>query len=141
MFLKKISINNYKLFNQEFVIDNFNIPDETNMGTGLTIIVGENGCGKTTILDSIAISMLDYRAESFNIYDFNEFNKEVNIVFYSNKEFDVKGTMPNSDFKAIGFNFNAKVRNKAPKNYLVSPIVYDQLYISSNSDKPKKRKP
>ena len=57
------------------------------MGTGLTIIVGENGCGKTTILDSIAISMLDYRAESFNIYDFNEFNKEVNIVFYSNKEF------------------------------------------------------
>lgn len=108
------------------------------MGTGLTIIVGENGCGKTTILDSIAISMLDYRAESFNIYDFNEFNKEVNIVFYSNKEFDVKGTMPNFNFKAIGFNFNAKVRNKAPKNYLVSPIVYDQLYISSNSDKPKK---
>ena len=54
------------------------------MGTGLTIIVGENGCGKTTILDSIAISMLDYRAESFNIYDFNEFNKEVNIVFYLN---------------------------------------------------------
>lgn len=141
MFLKKISINNYKLFNQEFVIDNFNIPDETNMGTGLTIIVGENGCGKTTILDSIAISMLDYRAESFNIYDFNEFNKEVNIVFYSNKEFDVKGTMPNFDFKAIGFNFNAKVRNKAPKNYLVSPIVYDQLYISSNSDKPKKGSP
>ena len=138
---KKISINNYKLFNQEFVIDNFNIQDETNMGTGLTIIVGENGCGKTTILDSIAISMLDYRAESFNIYDFNEFNKEVNIVFYSNKEFDVKGTMPNSDFKAIGFNFNAKVRNKAPKNYLVSPIVYDQLYISSNSDKPKKGSP
>lgn len=134
--LKKISINNYKLFNQEFVIDNFNILDETNMGTGLTIIVGENGCGKTTILDSIAISMLDYRAESFNIYDFNEFNKEVNIVFYSNKEFDVKGTMPNSDFKAIGFNFNAKVRNKVQKNYLVSPIVYDQLYISSNSDKP-----
>ena len=44
--LKKISINNYKLFNQEFVIDNFNIPDETNMGTGLTIIVGENGCEK-----------------------------------------------------------------------------------------------
>ena len=72
MFLKKISINNYKLFNQEFVIDNFNIPDETNMGIGLTIIVGENGCGKTTILDSIAISMLDYRAESFNIGSFQK---------------------------------------------------------------------
>ena len=42
------------------------------MGTGLTIIVGENGCGKTTILDSIAISMLDYRAESFNIGSFQK---------------------------------------------------------------------
>lgn len=141
MFLQKISIKNYRLFNQEFVIDNFNIPDETNMGTGLTIIVGENGCGKTTILDSIAISMLDYRAESFNIYDFNEFSKDVDIVFYSNKEFDVKGTMPNSNFKAIGFNFNAKVRDRVQKNYLVSPIVYDQLYISSNPDKPKKGSP
>lgn len=141
MFLKNISITNYKLFNQEFIIENFNIPDGANKGTGLTIIVGENGCGKTTILDSIAISMLDYKAESFNIYDFNEFNKDVNISFYSNEEFDVKGTMPNSDFKAIGFNFNAKLRNRTQKNYLLTPVVYDQQYISNNPDKPKKGSP
>lgn len=109
MFLKKISIINYKLFNKEFNLDNFNIPDGTNKGTGLTMIVGENGCGKTTILDSIAISMLDYKAEAFNIYDFNDISKDVNINFYANEEFDVKGTMPNSDFKAIGFNFFHKL--------------------------------
>ncbi len=141
MFLKKISITNYKLFNQEFIVDNFNIPDGIQEGTGLTMIVGENGCGKTTILDSIAISMLDYKADSFNIYDFNELNKDVNIIFYSNEEFDVKGTMPNSDFKSIGFKFNAKLRNKTQKNFLLSPTVYDQQYISSNPDKPKKGSP
>ena len=141
MFLKKISIINYKLFNKEFNLDNFNIPDGTNKGTGLTMIVGENGCGKTTILDSIAISMLDYKAEAFNIYDFNDISKEVNINFYANEEFDVKGTMPNSDFKAIGFNFNAKLRNRTQKNYLLNPIVFDQQYISNNPEKQKKGSP
>ena len=141
MFLKKISITNYKLFDTEFVVDNFNIPDGINKGTGLTIVVGENGCGKTTILDSIALSMLDYRAESFNIYDFNQLDKDVNIIFNSNEEFDVKGTMPNSDFKAVGFNFNAKLRNRTQKNYLLTPVVYDQQYISNNSEKPKKGSP
>lgn len=141
MFLKKLMIENYKLFEQEFNIDNFNIPDGINIGSGLTLIVGENGCGKTTILDSIAISMLDYKGESFNIYDFNEFNKPVNICFYSNKEFNVKGTMPNSDFLAVGFNFTAKLRSKAQKSYLLSPFVYDQMYISKDANKPKKGSP
>ena len=141
MFLKKLMIENYKLFEQEFNIDNFNIPDGINIGSGLTLIVGENGCGKTTILDSIAISMLDYKGESFNIYDFNEFNKPVNICFYSNKEFNVKGTMPNSNFLAVGFNFTAKLRNKSQKSYLLSPFVYDQMYISKDFNKPKKGSP
>ena len=85
--------------------------------------------------------MLDYKAEVFNIYDFNDISKEVNINFYANEEFDVKGTMPNSDFKAIGFNFNAKLRNRTQKNYLLNPIVFDQQYISNNPEKPKKGSP
>lgn len=141
MFLKKITISNYKLFEKEFIIDNFNIPDNTNEGSGLTIIVGENGCGKTTVLDSIALAMLDYKAETFNIYDINNLKEDVVINFYSDKEFDVKGTMPNNDFKAIGFCFNGKLRNRTQKNYLLSPIVYDQQYISSNPEKPKKNSP
>lgn len=141
MFLKKIEIENYKLFEQKFSVDNFNIPDNTNIGSGLTLIVGENGCGKTTILDSIALSMLDYKGESFNICDFNDLNKSVNINFYSDKDFDVKGTMPNSSFESIGFQFTAKLRNKQQKSYLVTPFVYDQLYISKSDDKPKKGSP
>lgn len=141
MFLKKITINNYKLFSDEFSIDDFNIPDNINKGSGLTLIVGENGCGKTTVLDSIALSMLDYKAESFNISDFNNINKEVIINFYSDSDFIVKGTLPNNNFNSIGFTFNAKLRKKNQKNYLLPPIVYDQQYISSNPNKPQRGSP
>ena len=81
MFLNKLEIENYKLFDKKFIIDKFNIPDNINVGSGLTIIVGENGCGKTTILDAIALSMLDYKGESFNISDFNDLNNQLNIFF------------------------------------------------------------
>ena len=141
MFLKSISINNYRLFDNSFVVNDFNIPDNKNEGSGLTIIVGENGCGKTTILDSIAISMLDYKAESFNIYDINNYKEEVNIEFYSDDDFNVLGTMPKSSFKAKGFQFTAKLRNRNQKNYLLSPIVYDQKYISCDPNKPDKNSP
>ena len=122
MFLKKITINNYKLFSDEFSIDDFNIPDNINKGSGLTLIVGENGCGKTTVLDSIALSMLDYKAESFNISDFNDINKEVIINFYSDSDFIVKGTLPNNNFNSIGFTFNASSSNS--------------IYESSNTVQP-----
>lgn len=141
MFLKSISIKNYKLFNNKFVVDDFNTPDSTNEGTGLTLIVGENGCGKTTILDSIALSMLDYKAETFNIYDFNSYEKDVEIEFYSNEDFKVLGTMPKNSFMAKGFQFTAKLRNRTQKNYLSSPVVSDQKYISTNPDKPDKNSP
>ena len=113
MFLNKLEIENYKLFDKKFIIDKFSIPDNINIGSGLTLIVGENGCGKTTILDAIALSMLDYKGESFNISDFNDLNNQLNIFFYSDKSFKVKGTMPNSDFMSVGFHFTAKQRCKS----------------------------
>ena len=69
MFISNLIVKNYKLFNDEFKILNFNVPDNIKYGTGLTTIVGENGCGKTTILDAIASSLLEYKAESFDISD------------------------------------------------------------------------
>lgn len=141
MFLRDLIINNYRLFDSEFKITNFSIPDKTNEGTGLTLIVGENGCGKTTILDSIALSMLEYKGDSFDIHDFNSINNEVVIKFLANEEFNVKGTMPKNDFNAKGFIFYAKRRNRSQRSYLTSSVVYDQLYISSDPNKPKKGSP
>ena len=141
MFLKKIQIENFRLFCDEFSIDNFNIPDGTNEGSGLTLIVGENGCGKTSLLDAISMCMLDYKASTFNIYDMNSTKKETSIIFNSDEEFKVDGSMPNSGFIATGFKFKANLRSTKLKSYLQSPIVFDQYYISKDPTKPKPGSP
>ena len=43
MFISKVQIKNFKLFKTEdnFEIDNLNIPDSENIGSGLTVVVGE----------------------------------------------------------------------------------------------------
>lgn len=46
MYLSEIKIKGYKVFNEEFKIQ-FN--------EDLTVIIGENGCGKTAIIDSIRL--------------------------------------------------------------------------------------
>src|ERR1700677_4541157 len=46
MYLSEIKISGYKVFKEEFSI-RFN--------AGLTVLLGENGCGKTTIIDAIRL--------------------------------------------------------------------------------------
>ena len=141
MFLKKIEIKNFRLFKDNFILDGFNVPDNNEEGTGLTLIVGENGCGKTTVLDAIGMCMLDYKASSFNVCDLNVPKEESIIVFSSDEEFHVTGSFPNTDFFATGFRFKGNLRNNRSKNYLQNPLVYDQYYISKDPTKPKPGSP
>lgn len=46
MFLSELKIKGYKVFNAEFNIK---------LNNGLTVLIGENGCGKTAIIDSIRL--------------------------------------------------------------------------------------
>ena len=117
------------------------MPDNINDGTGLTTIVGENGCGKTTILDAIACSLLEYKAEGFDISDMNDSNKETEITIETKDTFNVKSVFPNSSFDAKGFKFIGKTREKSNQNKLLSLIMTDQLYISTDDEKPKPGSP
>ena len=74
MFIKKIEIKNFRIFssNKSFEIDNINASGGV-QGSGLTVFVGENGCAKTTILDAIALPILEYKADSFSIKDLNDY--------------------------------------------------------------------
>ena len=74
MFVSKVEIKNFRLFSEEdnYKIEDFNVPDNQNEGTGLTVFVGENGCGKTSVLDAISLSMLEYKTETFNVLDMSD---------------------------------------------------------------------
>ena len=82
MFVLNLSIKNYKLFDSTnvFKLSDLNVPDSANNGSGLNVIVGENGCGKTTILEAIGTTLLEYKAESFDVTSMNNPNEETCCV-------------------------------------------------------------
>lgn len=134
MYIKSIKVKNFRLFttNEEFVIDEINVPDSANEGSGLTIFVGENGCGKTALLDAISLPLLSYKAENFSLQDINNPNDKVFIEVFSDSDFEVSGTMPNSSFKAKGFSFEAGVRSRGNSAYLSSMVVSDQKFVKAD---------
>lgn len=143
MFISKITIKNFRLFNNEkaFEIENLNIPDGTE-GSGLNLFVGENGCGKTSLLDAFSLPLLSYKADSFALDDFFEPNEKTYINVFSEKDFNFKGTMPNQKYKGKGFVFEAGVRVRENKSYLSSIVVSDQTYIRADGEtKPEDGKP
>jgi len=143
MYIKKVTIKNFRLFppDSEFSIDGINTPDGTNEGSGLNVFVGENGCGKTALLDAFALPILEYKAENFSIDNFNNPTSKVEINIYSDGDFNVDGTMPKGSFKAKGFAFEAGVRSRGAKAYLSSIIVNDQKFIKVDPSKPADNSP
>src|SRR3989304_6691629 len=53
--LKKLKISHYKGFFEEQEIK-FSVPDGSKTGSGLTVIVGPNNTGKTTIIEALLLS-------------------------------------------------------------------------------------
>jgi len=144
MYIKKITIENYRLFSHEkqFVIEDVNVPDGKNEGSGLTVFVGENGSGKTALLEALALPLLSYKADSVELHDFNNPDKKIHIAIYSNEHFQVDGTMPRGAFQARGFSFEAGMRSRESKAYLSSVVVSDQKFIKpEGQDKPKDNSP
>jgi len=144
MFIKKITAQNFRLFSASkvFEVDEINIPDSINEGSGLTAFVGENGCGKTSLLDVMALPLLSYKADSFSLNDFNNPEQKVLIEIFSKDNFEVASAMPKGSFKSKGFSFEAGVRSRDNKAYLSSVVVSDQKYIKADGvEKPKDGSP
>lgn len=144
MFINKLSITNFRLFpaTGDFEIDDLNIPDAQNEGSGLTLIVGDNGCGKTTILDALALPMLAYKAEQFALSDFYEPSEKSKISILSKKNFDYDRTMPGTAYKGKGICFEAGMRKVSRGNYLSKIVVTDRKFIRADGEtKPEDGKP
>lgn len=143
MFIKKIVIKNFRLFplTEDFEIDDLNAPDGTNEGSGLSVFVGENGSGKTSLLDAFSLPILEYKADNFSIDNFNNPEAKVEISILSHEPFEVSGTMPKGSFKSKGFKFEAGIRSRENKAYLSSIVVNDQKFISTDPTKPPDNSP
>ena len=138
MRIRAIEIQNFRLFpwDKTFTLDNINIPNGS-AGSGLTVFVGENASGKTSLLDAIALPLLTYKAESFKLSDFHNPKHKVYIRILSDSNFEFDGTMPKAKYKAKGFQFEAGLRSRGNKSYLSSLVVQDQKFIRADGeDKP-----
>ena len=77
IFIKKLSIQNYKCFQSDDI--GFSIPDGVTDGSGLNIFIGENGTGKTSILEAINyLTQSSFSTENkLKINDFFNYEKEI----------------------------------------------------------------
>lgn len=141
MFIKNLTIKNYRCFSHE-PINDFNFPDGSE-GSGLNLFIGENGNGKTSVLEAIKLltqSRLKTK-NTFSVKDFYDIEKKIEISCECSSEFEVKRTVPRGSFKANGFYFYANLRKMDDKN-LVDPLVFDNQYVQSDSTnimEPEKR--
>lgn len=143
MFIRSILISNFRPFKEgtPFKIENFGIPDNS-PGSGLNVFVGENGCGKTALLDALVLPLLAYKAEGISVDDFHSKDSDLKISIYTEKDYAYDGTMPKVVYKGKGFGFDAKIRARESKAYMSSIVVSDQRYIRADGEsKPEDGRP
>src|SRR3989338_338528 len=142
MFIKSLKIKNFRLFSPEkyFEIEDINTPDNINEGSGLNVFVGENGSGKTALLDALALPLLEYKTESVSISDFNDPKNDILIELYAKANVEVTKTITGS-FKAHGFSFKANIRARDFKAYLSSMIILDRRFIQADGENIKEDSP
>ncbi|MDD3734967.1 MAG: AAA family ATPase [Candidatus Pacebacteria bacterium] len=135
MFISSISIKNYRLFpSGGFGLGDINLPNNTDEGSGLTVFVGENGCGKTSLLEAISLPLLPYKAEAFTINDLNNPAQKTEIEILASSNFTVLKTVPRGDFQAKGFRFKGGKRTRDSQTYLSPVIVSDQEFIPADGE-------
>lgn len=135
MFIKKLNIENFKCF-AEKTIESIGVPNGE-PGSGLNILIGENGNGKTTILEALNyLTLNSYSAENkICINDFNNFKEEIRITAEID-EFKCKSTIDfyNSYyFISNGIEFMARSRRIKERNKLLSSGFETHSYYNIKS--------
>lgn len=135
LFLKQVTIENLKCFQKQVV--KLTCPDGNNEGSGLNIIIGENGNGKTTILDAISfLTQSSYSSENkIGIGDFFNKDEEIRITSETAEEFRCSMPWRGNYFTSTGFEFSAKCRErKAPGKLLSSPFSVNTSFITKETN-------
>ena len=136
MFIKSLTIKNFRCFENEPI--QFATPDGINSGSGLNIFIGENGNGKTSVLEAICY-LTQSRLKTKNtitIKDFLCINKKVEIIGETD-EFETDNVYGKGKFKCKGFTFEAKAREGTQNPNLLDPLVFDNKVIPISDDSAK----
>lgn len=131
MFIKSLTIENFRCFENQPI--SFSTPNKVNNGSGLNIFIGENSNGKTSVLEAVEY-LTQSRLKTKNTIRINDFlntKKQIRIKAET-EEFYVEKAFGSSKFKANGFIFLAKAREKNAENFL-SPIVFDNRVVPLDS--------
>jgi AAA15 family ATPase/GTPase len=135
MFIKKLHIDNFKCFKNK-TIENIGVPNGIK-GSGLNILIGENGNGKTTILEALNyLTLNSYSVENkLSINDFNDYKGEIKIIVEID-DFKCKssiGFYRTFHFISNGIEFSAKSRTRKERNKLLSSPFETHSYFNIKS--------
>lgn len=134
MFIRELEIENYRGFDN-FSLKNIAVPDNTNLGSGLNVILGENGCGKTSILDAIALVLGSYKVDSFSLHDMHKANSRAVITAKANADFTAK-KLYSGEFRANGLCFKGHLRERSSGS-LDRMVVTQNLLLSDEIEEGK----
>lgn len=118
LFVNSIKISNFRCFQEEEIT--FTTPDTQTAGSGLNILIGENGGGKTTVLEAINfLTQSGFAIENrVNLDDFRDFRQPISASI-STKEFSCKGSFQRT-FKCDGFSFSVVSRTRKSAGKILS---------------------
>lgn len=127
MFIKSLTIKNFKCFAENSGAIDFDVPDGEADGSGLNIFVGENGTGKTATLEAI-----NYLTEShfaiqnkLKIFDFHRDTSKITVeaIFDQNFNYKMPETYRGQFFECNGLYFSASQRDRKSPGKLLSPLL------------------
>ena len=125
MFINSLRIKNFRCF-PELQLDGFNVPNGA-PASGLNLLIGENGNGKTTLLEAInLLTQSSYTVGNIlDVGDFTDMGEKLEVEYTSSGAFRCKmpETYRGCYYEADGLIFNAKVRDKRSPGRLLSPPI------------------
>lgn len=141
IFFKEIFIKNYKCFKEESI--KLNCPNGKE-GSGLNILIGENGVGKTSVLEALNFLVQSkYISENkLSINDYYDHNPLlIEIIGYTNENFkcessiDYYKTDKGKYFEANGIIFEAEPRKRKEANKSLSSSfsIGNKFHIDKDS--------
>jgi energy-coupling factor transporter ATP-binding protein EcfA2 len=140
MFVSSIHIKNFRCF-PELHLDQFNVPYGTTPASGLNLLIGENGNGKTTLLEAInLLTQSSYTVGNIlGVGDFTDMGDKLEIEYTSGTSFRCKmpETYRGCYYDADGLTFAAKLRDKTSPGRLLSPPIQATARFKNTTSKYK----